>query len=92
MDISKTAEQFKKARNRLHRINYICIIQLYKINKEYILCDYCNGEANLFGSHDFVCSDKGTNDVKSMMNVVGNFRTKSMNILQKELFRALSAL
>ena len=37
------------------------------------MCDYCNGEANLFGSHDFVCSDKGTNDVKSMMNMVGNF-------------------
>ena len=37
MDISKTAEQFKKARNRLHRINYISIIQLYKINKEHIL-------------------------------------------------------
>ena len=56
------------------------------------MCDYCNGEANLFGAHDFVCSDKGTNDVKSMMNMFVNFRTKSMNILQKELFRALSAL
>ena len=38
MDISKTAEQFKKARNRSHIINYISIIQLYKINKEHILC------------------------------------------------------
>ena len=54
------------------------------------MCDYCNCEANLFGSHDFLWSDKGTNDVNSMMNVVGNFRTKSMNILQKELFRAMS--
>ena len=51
-----------------------------------MMCDYCYSEANPFGSHDFVCSDKGTKDVKFMMNVVGNFRTKSMNILQKSPF------
>ena len=34
-----------------------------------MMCDYCYGEANPFGSHDFECSDKGTKDVKSMMNV-----------------------
>lgn len=33
------------------------------------MCDYCYGEATPFGSHDFVCSDKGTQDVKPMMNV-----------------------
>ena len=50
--------------------------------------DYCNGEANLFGSHDFVCSDKGTKDVKSMMNVVGNFQDKIYEYTTK---RALSS-
>ena len=34
-----------------------------------MMCDYCYCEANPFGSHDFECSDKGTKDVKSMMNV-----------------------
>ena len=33
------------------------------------MCDYCNGEAKLFGSHDYECSDKVTGDVKAVMNV-----------------------
>lgn len=33
------------------------------------MCDYCNGEAKLFGSHDYECADKATGDVKAVMNV-----------------------
>ena len=33
------------------------------------MCDFCNGEAKLFGSHDYECSDKATGDVKAVMNV-----------------------
>lgn len=33
------------------------------------MCDYCNGEAKLFGSHDYECTDKTTGEVKTVMNV-----------------------
>ena len=33
------------------------------------MCDYCNGEAKLFGSHDYECKDRTTGEVKTVMNV-----------------------
>ena len=33
------------------------------------MCDYCNGEAKLFGSHDYECKDMTTGEVKTVMNV-----------------------
>ena len=33
------------------------------------MCDYCTGEAKLFGSHDYECKDRTTGEVKTVMNV-----------------------
>ena len=31
------------------------------------MCDFCNGEAKLFGSHDYECKDRTTGEVKTVM-------------------------
>ena len=33
------------------------------------MCDFCNGEAKLFGSHDYECKDRTTGEVKTVINV-----------------------
>ena len=33
------------------------------------MCDFCNGEAKLFGSHDYECKDRTTGELKTVMNV-----------------------
>lgn len=33
------------------------------------LFEICNGEAKLFGSHDYKCKDRTTGEVKAVMNV-----------------------
>lgn len=48
------------------------------------MCDYCNGESILFGSHDYECTDKTTGEVKTVMNldaaVIPDNKTLEINI------------